>query len=515
MSALPHLRGYQLLEDLGPSRLGRAYRALHLVLDRTVLIKLLDSGTITPPVVRDRFLRGAAAAVKVRHKNIVALYGVETCPDSGQEFVVLEHVEGSSLEDILAAQGRLPEAKALAIGLGVVQALTCLEGHDLVHRYLTPHTILISEEGRPKLSDLGLAKPLGSRLSGSQRFPGSAHYMSPEQALGLHVDSRSDLYSLGLILFEMLTGRLPQRSAPADPRKHQAVSRASAELVLQLCAPSPADRPPSAAAAEMAFKQLSAGATVLVPPAPDAAKFLMDDGSASPRAPLKIRIEVDGQPVVEREFKLDRIQVGRDADCALKLETPVVSRHHAELTWEGDILWIVPQSGTNPTTVNGHKLESPLPLHPGDTIVLSNEVRLILDWPIPDQRRASTRTWHREPAAPAAPKASQESSPPKSPSPEPERPRHPQLVCAEDARVYSLSPMVQAGSSASCDLRLAAEAPRKALVVFAGPVGSWLINVSPDPTAIQVNQEPISDASRLRDGDRISFYGRELTFRER
>jgi len=518
-SELPHLRGYRLLEDLGPSRLGRAYRAEQVKLGRIVMIKLLGPELLTDRIAHARFLRGAAAAAKVRHKNLVSLYGVETCPDSEREFAVLEYVEGRSLETLLHERGRLPESQALAIALGVAEGLAALSEHSIVHRFLTPHTILLDSDGRPKLSDLGLAKTgFGARLTGPHEVLGSANYMAPEQALGLKLDARADLYALGVVLHEMLTGRLP---GPEGELRGDltGLSQETLEIVSRLSAPSLADRYPDAQAAVAAFSQRSAGATALAPPKPDPPSFLLDSSSDWTGKDLRVRVRIgEGEPE-EHELLGERIQIGRAADCHLRLDTPVVSRHHVELSWQGDVLWAIPRSETNPSAVNGRLFDSPIPLQPGDVLELSGQVQLELRWGGRARRSAKASADEEEEeevsiaklfglTTSELPPATTDLDPGRAPS------LSARLESEDDGDSYPLTPYVQAGSSASCTLRLDPGAPRKALVVVASPDGHWLLNVSPDPTSVCVNDEPITDYSRLREGDVISVYGRTLVFRE-
>ncbi|MGE0706548.1 MAG: protein kinase [Planctomycetota bacterium] len=518
MTRLPHLRGYQLLEDLGPSRLGHAYKAEQLRLGRPVLVKLLEPALLADPRARERFLGGAAAAARIHHKNVVTLYGVETCPDTGREFAVLEWVEGTSVEQVLRARGHLAELQALTLALGVAEGLCAIAEHGLVHRLITPHTILVDPEGRPKLTDLGLARPRGGpRVTGPLEVLGAASYMAPEQALGLELDARADLFSLGVVLHEMLSGRLPPREGPVVLPAIPQVSSGTAEVVARLCQPRREDRYPDPAAAVTALRARTPGATAVAPAPADPPPFLLESRPNWRPARLRLRSRVGDAEPVEHLLSGESVVVGRAPDCQLRLDTPIVSRHHAELSWQGDVLWIVPLSTTNPTAVNGRNLDSPLPLGPGDVVTLSREVRLEIDaWPMPQAPPARAEAAEEDGEdsivdllglreAPAAGETT-DLAPPAAATP------GPRLECAEDGATYPVTPFLQAGSSASCALRLEG-APRKALVVLTRPEGTWLLNVGPDPAAVRVNAEPIGDQSRLRPGDVISLYGRSFVFR--
>jgi serine/threonine protein kinase len=525
--SLPHLRGYELLEDLGPSRLGHAYRARHLPLGRTVLVKILDPDLVGDPIRKQRFLRGAAATVELRHMNVVSLYAVETDPDTGSEFVALEFVEGSSLEEVMHAAGPMNENKALAIGVGVARALVCLEEHGYVHRYITPHSILLDGRGLPKLSDLGLVKSRGDRrLTGPQQILGAANYMAPEQSLGLELDSRADQFSLGVVIFEMLTGRLPPRSPKeADPRSVASVSDVTAELVMRLCARVPAARFPTAREALDALEQVVAGLTALKSAqSTSTAQFLIESRPAWAKARLRVRVQLPDREPEEQSLDGEVVTVGRGQGCELRVDSQFVSRQHAKLQWQGDILWLVPLSETNETAVNGREVTSPVPLHPGDEVGLSDKVVLRVNWapgetvakaevanvPLEDSNQdvAALLGLDAEEVSTSGATQTVDVVPE-----EVKRPGRPRLVRQVNRDVFPLAPLVQAGSSTSCALRLPSEAPRKAMVVFATGDGVWLLNVSPDAMAVHVNGEPISDGAMLQEGDRIALYGVELRLR--
>ena len=534
MNELPHLRGYQLHEDLGPSRLGRAYRATQLHLGRETLVKILDEGLLATPLAQARFQRGMSLSAKIRHKNIVSLYAAGLCPDSRLRFLALEFVAGSSLEDLVRRVGRLPEERVLAIGLGVAEALACLEEHGIVQRHLTPHTILLDLSGRPKLSDLGLARYFGDRLTGPHRTLNSSPYAAPELALGSQLDSRSDLYSLGVVLYELLTGRLPPEGAPADPRLYLSLRSETSRFVARLCEVEPAARYQSAQEAVDTLRELSAGSTALALPPPEpTGRFLINTEADWTKIELKIRAQWPGSEVREEVFVRAQVMIGRGNDCDLRLPTPVISRRHAELSWQGQVLWLVPHSRTNPTCVNGEECASPLPLQSSDRITLSREVEIEVSWggreepEVPEEEsscdapalcsesraRCTTSDAYFALGSSGRPAAPGRSSPARA------RLNHrvrtsPRLEIPSEKRVLALKSVLQVGSALSCELRLDPEAPRKALIVGPGSSGSWLLNVGPDPAAVRVNGQQIPDRCVLRSGDQIALYECLLIYRE-
>ncbi|MCW8139106.1 MAG: serine/threonine protein kinase, partial [Planctomycetota bacterium] len=202
---------FEVLGAIGQGAMGRVTRARQINLNRLVALKLLDDRLAHDTGQVQRFLREAKAAAALRHPNVAALIDVGSCPASGKHFIAFELVDGPSVEDLLRERGRLPEAEALSVCLGMAEAITCLEQHNLVHRDLQPSNILIGDDGTPKLIDLGLAKRLdetGSITVGA--FLTTPHYVAPEQAMAMEqLDSRADLYALGITLFRCVTGALP------------------------------------------------------------------------------------------------------------------------------------------------------------------------------------------------------------------------------------------------------------------------------------------------------------------
>ncbi len=216
---------YQIETPLGEGGIGIVYRALQLKLNRRVAVKLLLRERVGDQLLRPRFEREAVTLAALSHPNIVSLndYGVVR----GRPFLVMEMLTGRMLRDVIEQEGCLPLGRALALTRQVLFALSYAHNRGVVHRDLKPANISVEtlpdQPEHLKLLDFGLAKLLpGSGLDSGQKLSrvgfayGTPDYMSPEQATGAELDGRSDLYSLGIVLFEMLTGEKPFRGPNED-----------------------------------------------------------------------------------------------------------------------------------------------------------------------------------------------------------------------------------------------------------------------------------------------------------
>ncbi len=210
------LRHYEILKRLGAGGQATAYLARDTTLNRTVVLKLLDPRMAGDELARKRFLREARLAATLNHPNICTIH--ELNEDRGYHFIVMEYVEGESLKALLERK-RLSLETALAIALQVADGLAAAHRAGIVHRDLKTANIIIAHSGRPVILDFGLAKALPTaaiedvdltQASALGKPFGTASYMSPEQARGeLTIDARSDVFSFGIILYEMLTGKKP------------------------------------------------------------------------------------------------------------------------------------------------------------------------------------------------------------------------------------------------------------------------------------------------------------------
>jgi len=224
-----NLSHYQIREKLGEGGMGVVYRARDLTLGRDVAVKVLRTDVAPDSDRRRRFEREARAASALNHPNIVTIY--EIAEDAGTSFLAMEFVEGRTLRSLLG-NGPLPPSQILEISRQIVEGLAKAHAAGIVHRDLKPENIMVGADGYAKILDFGLAKlwpkqdgaAVDSALATEEHFEtatgtllGTPAYMSPEQAVGLPVDSRSDLFSLGAILYEMATGeRLFARPSPVE-----------------------------------------------------------------------------------------------------------------------------------------------------------------------------------------------------------------------------------------------------------------------------------------------------------
>src|SRR5690606_18425988 len=193
---------------LGEGGMAEVYLATDLLLNRAVAVKILHARFAGDREFVERFRREARAAASLSHPNVVNIYHVGE--DQDTHYIVLEYVKGRNLKDILRRYGPLPIRQATFVARAVAAALAAAHRQNLIHRDVKPHNILITDEGRVKVTDFGIARAASAAtLTQTGTLIGSVHYFSPEQARGHPTGPETDIYSLGVVLYEMLTGRLP------------------------------------------------------------------------------------------------------------------------------------------------------------------------------------------------------------------------------------------------------------------------------------------------------------------
>lgn len=303
---------YVVTEVLGRGGMAEVYAGIHPDLGRKVAIKVILPQFATESNFEDRFRREARLVASLRHPHIVQIYDFDVV--DGRHFMVMEYLAGGTLKDRLRglhqqkARMALPEAADLLDALA--DALDYAHSRGAIHRDIKPANILFTAEQEPVLTDFGIAKLLedAARLTATGGVVGSPFYMPPEQATGAAVDARSDQYALGVVLYEMVTGRLPFQgssavavmtqhlhNAPPAPRSLNAALPTAVEAVLlKALAKRPDDRFGSAGELAQAFRQAVEGwsrSAMAVPGTDDNAPTVLDDAGALPDENAALRID--------------------------------------------------------------------------------------------------------------------------------------------------------------------------------------------------------------------------------
>ena len=203
---------YEILEKIGTGGMGNVFKAHDRKLDRIVAIKVLKLEYNEDNNFIRKFKRESLAAASISHPNIVSIYdvGTEKIDDKEVHYIVMEYIDGKTLKDLINDEGRLSEKRALNYCIQIAEALKVAHSKHIVHRDIKSQNIMVTRDDRIKVTDFGIARVAdNTTVTATNAVMGSVHYFSPEQARGAKVDNRSDIYSLGIVLFEMLTGRLP------------------------------------------------------------------------------------------------------------------------------------------------------------------------------------------------------------------------------------------------------------------------------------------------------------------
>jgi hypothetical protein len=199
---------FRLEEKVGSGGMSTVYRAFDETLERSVAIKLLHADMSSDDAQLERFRREARAAARLSHPHVVTV--IDAGEDDGRPFIVLEYVEGETLKERIRRVGRLPVAEAIAYAIEIGRALGAAHAERLVHRDVKPQNVMIDAEGRAKVTDFGIARSLElDGLTAAGRVLGTTDYVAPEQAIGEGATPQADIYSLGIVLWEMLTGDVP------------------------------------------------------------------------------------------------------------------------------------------------------------------------------------------------------------------------------------------------------------------------------------------------------------------
>lgn len=267
---------YELERLIGRGGMARVYLARDRILKRQDAVKILYAGDVTDPLFVERFRREARAAAALSHPNIVTIF--DWGEDEGRYYMVMEYVPGENLKQIITRRGALPEAEALDIAAQVAAALQVAHDHGVIHRDVKPQNILVEPSGHVKMTDFGIARAAGlTQLTATNVVAGTPHYLAPEAAQQQPVDNRADIYGLGVVLYEMVTGKelfsggslievalRHVHDEPPSPRQAQpSLSPATEAIILKALAKRPADR--FATAAEMRDALVADRETLLRP----------------------------------------------------------------------------------------------------------------------------------------------------------------------------------------------------------------------------------------------------------
>jgi eukaryotic-like serine/threonine-protein kinase len=246
---------YKLEAKLGSGGMSTVYLARDSTLDRAVAVKVMHREMSEQPDQLERFRQEARAVAKLSHPNVVAV--IDAGEDGGHPYIVFEYVEGETLKQRIARLGALDTQEALAYAIEIARGLTVAHGRNMVHRDIKPQNVLIDAEGRAKLTDFGISRQLEQDgMTATGRVLGTTDYVAPEQAMGHPVDPRSDIYSLGVVLYEMLIGQVPfhadsqvgvamkhvNEELPDVQQRRPEISAAAALVVERATAKDPAER---------------------------------------------------------------------------------------------------------------------------------------------------------------------------------------------------------------------------------------------------------------------------------
>jgi tRNA A-37 threonylcarbamoyl transferase component Bud32 len=263
---------YTLVEPLGSGGMAEVYLAHDEVLDRAVALKILRGQYADDEEFVERFRREAQSAAGLSHPNIVSIYDRGRSED-GAYYIAMEYVPRGTLKDRISRDGALEPGMAAGVALQIADALQAAHESGVIHRDIKPQNVLITKTGDIKVTDFGIARATSSPLTATSAVLGTAGYMSPEQAMGEPVGQGSDLYSLGVVLYEMLTGDIPFRAEspiaqammhvnerPRSPREvNPEVPEPLDALTLKLLAKDPEDRYPSATALANDLERIRTG----------------------------------------------------------------------------------------------------------------------------------------------------------------------------------------------------------------------------------------------------------------
>lgn len=399
--------GFTLLRQIGEGRSGVVLKVRQG--EATLALRVLDPKVFPSEEARARVLENLNSVQVLDHPNLIT--PLEVGYSEPHVWILEELVEGVSLEKMLQVDEALPLADALAVTQGILEGLACLEASEFVHGNVTLSNVRIDLYGVTRLTSVGLIPlPTDYEEPPAGASPLSdARYLAPERVLGLGLDSRSDLYSVGICLYRLLTATWPfpdlegaklsachvNQDVP-DPNSVTSVPADTVAFLGWLANRDPLLRYPSAQSALADLVQLAAGQTPRGPhgagptpvtgdttsgPAFDFGGGLDDEDTIQASScPYRVRLSSRGMTLAELKLDIDRASIGRSPQSAIHIDNPIVSRRHAEIRREGHTFRIAALSATNETVVNGERVHDSVELRQGDLVVLSDKFHLEIDW---------------------------------------------------------------------------------------------------------------------------------------
>src|ERR671932_874993 len=265
---------YRILRKLGSGGMANVYLAEDEDLGRRVAIKIMNDRYASDDTFSERFRREAKAAAALSHPNIVSIY--DRGQANGTPYIAMEVIEGRSLKELILTRGPLPIDQAIEFTKHILAALRFAHRNGIIHRDIKPHNVLVDAEGRLKVTDFGIARAGVSQMTEAGSIIGTAQYLSPEQAKGAPVDQTLDLYSVGVVLYELLTGVVPftgdtpveiamkhLSATPEPPSAHRAeIPRELDKVVMRALAKDPHERYQTAEEMEGDLARVAGGGTV-------------------------------------------------------------------------------------------------------------------------------------------------------------------------------------------------------------------------------------------------------------
>jgi serine/threonine-protein kinase len=289
---------YQVVRKLGAGGMANVYLAEDQELGRRVAIKILNDRHANDEQFVERFRREAKNAAALSHPNIVSIY--DRGEAEGTYYIAMEYLDGRSLKELIVSRGPAPVTVAIEYARQILSALRFAHRHGIVHRDIKPHNVLVDAEGRVKVTDFGIARAGASQMTEAGSIVGTAQYLSPEQARGSAVDARSDLYSLGVVLYELLTGTVPfsgdtpveiamkHLSQTAEPpsKKRPDLPRDLDLVVMRALAKDPEDRYQSTEEMDADLERIQRGAAVSAVTEESATQIMRAPATTAALAPM-------------------------------------------------------------------------------------------------------------------------------------------------------------------------------------------------------------------------------------